>query len=405
MEILSYKDFYEEPVKRDAPVSEELTKDCYNVFACRHKFCREWCPDYVEERNESYTSYGVHTSTLALARGNASLPEMKNEFIHCLECGQCELKCPNTMFGGDFYHYATTTVDLVRKMRRDLHAQGIDYDGFDEVQQVIDEHLAHDAGPDEELTSWAAGLDLPFAGETMMFVDYYNAFQTREVPIAAAKTLKAAGVEFGILKHPHVTTGELYETDEDKWVEAAKKNVADLKAAGAKTVILVNPHEYSYFIKEYPRYCGTLPFEVVYITDYVNDLIKADKIAFVKPYNKNVTYHDPCSLNKLCGNYQAPREIIAALPGTHADVEKPILQWKYCCGNGVSGAFRKALPDVAYKIGVRRLRHANDVGAEVLLLACPHCKDMFAETKTKSGINIEPVHILEVVAYCMGIEV
>ena len=405
MEILSYKDFYEEPVKKDAPVSEELTKDCYNVFACRHKFCREWCPDSVEERNESYTSYGVHTSTLALARGNASLPEMKNEFIHCLEGGQCELKCPNTMFGGDFYHYATTPVDLVRKMRRDLHAQGIDYDGFDEVQQVIDEHLAHDAGPDEELTSWAAGLDLPFAGETMMFVDYYNAFQTREVPITAAKILKAAGVEFGILKHPHVTTGELYETDEDKWVEAAKKNVADLKAAGAKTVILVNPHEYSYFIKEYPRYCGTLPFEVVYITDYVNDLIKADKIAFVKPYNKNVTYHDPCSLNKLCGNYQAPREIIAALPGTHADIEKPILQWKYCCGNGVSGAFRKALPDIAYKIGVRRLRHANDVGAEVLLLACPHCKDMFAETKTKSGINIEPVHILEVVAYCMGIEV
>lgn len=122
MEILSYKKFYDEPVKKDAPISDELTKDCYNVFACRHKFCREWCPDYVEERNESYTSYGVHTSTLAFARGNASLPEMKNEFIHCLECGQCELKCPNTMFGGDFYHYATTTVDLVRKMRRDLHA-------------------------------------------------------------------------------------------------------------------------------------------------------------------------------------------------------------------------------------------------------------------------------------------
>ena len=70
-----------------------------------------------------------------------------------------------------------------------------------------------------------------------------------------------------------------------------------------------------------------------------------------------------------------------------------------------TGAFRKALPDVSYKIGVRRLKHANDVGAEVLLVACPHCKDMFAETKTKSGINIEPVHILEVVAYCMGIEV
>jgi len=41
MEILSYKEFYDEPVKKDAPISDELTKDCYNVFACRHKFCRE----------------------------------------------------------------------------------------------------------------------------------------------------------------------------------------------------------------------------------------------------------------------------------------------------------------------------------------------------------------------------
>ena len=226
---------------------------------------------------------------------------------------------------------------------------------------------------------------------------------------AGEKFLKAnakkAGVKFGILKHPHITTGELYETDEDAWVDAAKKNVEALKEAGAKTVIIVNPHEYSYFIKEYPRYVGELPFDVVFITDYVNDLIKAGTIKFVKPYNKKVTFHDPCSLNKLCGNYKAPREIIAALPGTHAEIEDPVLQWKYCCGNGVSSAFRKALPDVSYKIGVRRLKHANDVGAEVLLVACPHCKDMFAETKTKSGINIEPVHILEVVAYCMGIEV
>jgi len=168
-------------------------------------------------------------------------------------------------------------------------------------------------------------------------------------------------------------------------------------------VILVNPHEYSYFVKEYPRYVGTLPFEVVFITDFVNDLIKAGKISFTEEYNKKVTFHDPCSLNKLCGNFQAPREIIAALPGAVAEIEEPVIQWKYCCGNGVSSAFRKALPDVAYKVSTTRLRHANDVGAEVLLVACPHCKDMFTEAKVKAGINIEPVHILEVVAEAMGI--
>jgi Fe-S oxidoreductase len=308
------------------------------------------------------------------------------------------------MFGGDFYRYSTTTVDLVRKMRRDLYAEGIKYEGFEEVQKVIDEHVMHDKGPDADLTSWAEGLNLPRKGENILFVDYYNAFQTREVPIAAAKILKAANVNFAILDHPAVTTGELYETDENAWVEAAKRNIKALQDAGAKTVILVNPHEFSYFVKEYPRYVGTLPFKVVFITDFVNDLIKAGKITFKKEYNKKVTFHDPCSLNKLCGIFEAPREIIAALPGAEAEIEDAVIQWKYCCGNGVSTAFRKALPDAAYRVSTTRLRRANDVGAEVLLVACPHCKDMFTEAKVKSGINIEPIHILEAVAEAMGIE-
>ena len=65
MEILSYKKFYEDPVKKGEKVDDELSKDCYNVFACRHKFCREWCPDYVEEGNESYTSYILHVVRLS----------------------------------------------------------------------------------------------------------------------------------------------------------------------------------------------------------------------------------------------------------------------------------------------------------------------------------------------------
>ena len=77
---------------------------------------------------------------------------------------------------------------------------------------------------------------------TDMYVDYYNAFQTREVPIAAAKILKAAGAAPAILDHPAITTGELLDTDLDAWLDGAKRNVEALKAAGAKKVILVNPH-------------------------------------------------------------------------------------------------------------------------------------------------------------------
>src|ERR1035437_5005333 len=116
---LSFKPFYEERIE-GTRIPVPLIKDCYAVFACRHKFCREVCPVYQDDRDESHTSYGFHTSLLAISQGMGELSDVSELVTNCLECGACELRCPNTLFGGDFYGASTTTVDLVRKVRRDL---------------------------------------------------------------------------------------------------------------------------------------------------------------------------------------------------------------------------------------------------------------------------------------------
>ena len=121
---LSKKEFYAEPLAKATGISEEFVKEAYLVFACRHKFCRDICPNYDLTRQESHTSYGFHTAILAVSRGVGDLGELLDDFSYCLECGACELRCPNTSMGGDFYRRSTTTVDLVRKVRRDLVADG-----------------------------------------------------------------------------------------------------------------------------------------------------------------------------------------------------------------------------------------------------------------------------------------
>lgn len=403
-ELISYKEFYQQSLKENESISEEMVKDCFAVFACRHKFCREVCPVYAEERNESYGSYGFHTALLSVARGVTNLAELANSFTYCLECGACELRCPTTLFAGDFYKATTTTVDLVRKVRRDLVAQGIYYDGYDLVKETITEYLARDQGPVDNLTSWARDLDLPKKGQIVMFVDYFNAFQTTEVPRLTAMVLQKAGIRPAILEHPAVTTGELLETDLPSWLEHARRNIAELQRAGAQTVVFINPHDYSYFVKEYPKYLGSLPFKVVYITDFLVELITQGKIKFREEYKIKVGYHDPCSLNKLTGVWQSPRQIIKAIPGIEYEIEDNVTQWNFCCGNGVSTAFRKIHPDISYRIGMSRLRLAQDQDCEQLLLACPHCKDQLIEVKVKSGLQTEPVHIIEAVAKTMGIE-
>lgn len=305
-EILNYKDFYDIPLRENEQVVEQMVKDCYAVFACRHKFCREVCPVYAEGRNEAYGSYAFHTAILAVSRGLSKLSSIANDFTNCLECGACENRCPNTLFAGDFYKATTTLVDLVRKVRRDTVSQGIYFEGYELVKETIEEHLAHDDGPADNFTSWARDLNIPAKAQTVLFVDYFNTFQTSEVPRLAAQVLQKAGVKFAALDHPAVTTGELLDTDLPKWLEHARRNISQLESAGAKTVIMINPHEYSYFVKDYPRYLGTLPFKVVFITDYLVELIGRGKIKFTDAYKAKVGYHDPCSLNKLTGNCSHP---------------------------------------------------------------------------------------------------
>lgn len=400
---LSAKPFYEEQIKGTI-IPLPIVRDCYAVYACRHKFCREVCPVYQEDRNESHTSYGFHAALLAISQGMGELGEMKETVTNCLECGACEVRCPNTLFAGDFYGTSTTTVDLVRKVRRDLVASGIPFEKYEEVKAIVDKYLGYYYGPVADLTKWAEGLDLKIGGETILFVDYFDAFETTDVPRNAAKIMRSAGVDFGILERPGATLGELLDISLDTFVEMAAHNVQALKEAGAKKVVIVNPHDYTYFTRDYTQYLGELPFEVVFFTDFLYDLLKTGELKLSSEATRAVvSYHDPCTLNKICGINESPRELIRALPGIEFIDVSPVDQWAFCCGKGNS-SFKVLHPDVSYKIGAKRLQAAADLGAQQLVLACPHCKDQLTDVGARAGVPIESVHILTLVAKAMGLD-
>jgi Fe-S oxidoreductase len=401
-EYISKKEFYSVQLCDEKPVSTEMRRDCYAVFACRHKFCRDVCPVYLEMRDESATSYGFHTSILGIAEGYGVLSDLIDSITLCLECGACELRCPNTLYTGDFYGQTTTLVDLVKKVRRDLIAQGTPPTNWEDVDKYIQEDLAREKGPAAEITKWAADFSLPNKGETMLFVDYFNAFQTTDVPRNVVKILTSAGIKFGILEKPLPTMGELNESDFISWLEFGKKNIAALESAGAKKVIVANPHDYVFFVREYPKFIS-VPFEVVFITDFLWQLYQEGKIKFKNEVNLKATYHDPCTINKHTLAWEAPRNLIDELPGIKCVADSHVSQWDYCCGNGLN-SFKRLLPDVSYKVGMKRLSQAEEVEAEHLILACPHCLDQFTEVQTKSGSTIQPVHLLDLIVTAMGLE-
>ena len=86
---------------------------------------------------------------------------------------------------------------------------------------------------------------------------------------------------------------------------------------------------------------------------------------------KKVTYHDPCHLGRASGVYDDPRFIMEAIPGLEL-IEMPRnREYSRCCGAG--GGLKSGYPDIQNKMAQRRVKEAEETGAEELVSACPFC--------------------------------
>ncbi len=401
----TYKPWLDMPWSDDR-IPEEVAVDCYATFACRHKFCREVCPVYQETGNESHSSYGFHVALLSVARGFEKLHNLGDTFTYCLQCGACQLRCPTTLFTGDFYKITNEHNVLVTKARSEILRLGFKFRNSDKLVESL-KKVASDVDAGKlPLSEWAKDLMLPKSGEDILFVDYYMATQYTNILRLITKILKQAGVNFGIIENPKPVF--TYELDYlgDKGVEYAKMNIKLLKEAGAKRIITPDPHVYVALTKEYPRLLHEdLPFEVVFITDFIASLIKDGKLTPKNPVERKVTYHDSCMLNKLSAIWESPREILKSIPGLELIDEDHVLQWYYCCGNGASeiGTFKLIHEDLAYRIGSKRLKRALEIGAKTIAVSCPHCNEQFSDVKIKAKIDIEITDVVELLATSLGI--
>ncbi len=158
----------------------------------------------------------------------------------------------------------------------------------------------------------------------------------------------------------------------------AEHNVADWRAAGARRIIAIDPHDYIAFTEDYPDYFGDdYDFEIVYITELVAELINDGKLDLTNPIDRTVTYHDPCRLNKRKGIWESPRIILGAIPGiTFRDVDR-VTQWSYCSGAG--GGFAIERPEIAEEISRRRMERAAELDVDTLVSACVWSERPLAE--------------------------
>jgi Fe-S oxidoreductase len=100
------------------------------------------------------------------------------------------------------------------------------------------------------------------------------------------------------------------------------------------------------------------------------------------------------------GVFDAPRQVIRALPGVRFVEMHRIREYAYCCGGG--GGVPEAHPNVARSAAFQRLEEARDVGAETLVTACQHCRHNF--TRWDEGASIPVVDLVDLVYQAAGLE-
>lgn len=401
-----------EPVPLPDPTTrafvEQWRNASYNCYSSGHKFCREVCPVMQVTRNESWTPTAFHANVIALEQGQLEVADIAADYVNCTQCGACELRCPNTLFTGDFYRFRTRTVDVVKAIRALAVDQGIHQPGWQTWNartntQTHEPVLGETDVSQETVRDWADGLDLPIGGETVLFVDCEAAFYRTAVPRAVAQLLIKAGYEFGLMGEQWCCGGPAAEMG---YVDQAKRfaqhNLDNWRATGTKRVLVLDPHDYITFTEDYPNYFGdAYDIEVVLVVELLAELIKNGRLTPTVPVERTITYHDPCRLNKRKGIWQEPREILRSIPGlTFNDVDR-VTQWSYCSGGG--GGLPVEKPELTAAISERRLTKAAETGADLLVSACPWSERPLSAAGDAKDIDVIDIH--ELLAESVGIEV
>jgi heterodisulfide reductase subunit D len=184
-------------------------------------------------------------------------------------------------------------------------------------------------------------------------------------------------------------------------IESAKAQAERVKKAftdaGAERIVVSCPGCFNTLKTDFPERFGIELPEVIHIVEYTAELVRNGDLDFRgSGENRKVTYHDPCHLGRELGIYDAPREILEAIPGIELVEMETIREAALCCGSG--GGVRSYDPDLSKQIGADRIRQALETGADVIATACPFCVNNLEAGARLEASSIGVADIVDLIA-------
>ena len=394
-------------------VDDFTWKDLLDSFSCTEcGRCQNACPAAATGKplNPRKVVHAIKANLLANARRlkNGERPQIpligetgegassEESLWSCTTCGACQEACPVLI----------EQMPKIVKMRRHLVEMEARFPA--ELHSLF-ENIEGRSNPwgiaPPERGKWSSQLEVkPFeAGKTeyLFYVGCAGAFDSRskQVTVALAAILDAAGVSWGILGRDEKCCGDSLRRlgNEFAFDKLARENVQLFKERGVTKVITHCPHCFSTLKNDYRQY--GLELEVIHHSELINRLLKEGKLKL----NREVTglgtilFHDSCYLGRHNDIYQAPREVIATVTGRPPSEFSRNLNSSFCCG---AGGGRMWLEEQSgTRINRERAKEALRAKPDTVCVSCPFCMTMFGDAfKDEGAGEIRVKDIAEVVA-------
>ena len=365
----------EEELKKPSEFTQlpaELSKFWDLTLCIKCSICYSACPAAIDEKFLGPASLTANYRFIADPRDQGCpgrLKPMADNVWLCTQCNSCTLFCPKLV------GCANAIVDEHSLL---VEAGSIPKTVVDVLERVSKYHNPMGTHQSKRM-DWAKDLNVKTYPETtkadvLFFVccsDVYD-IRNQEVARNMVQVFNQLGVNFATLGSEEWCCGDhmLRLGEKGLFEELAAHNIDMFKKLGAEKIVTLSPHCYNTFKNDKP-YSGE-KLNVQHYTQFLADALKQGKIKLTKPVKRKVAYHDPCFLGKRNDVYDAPRQILKAIPGLELVEMKRNKQSSFCCGGGAGRVWTEdAQPEK--RPCVNRIREALDLGVDTVAVACPFC--------------------------------
>ena len=382
------------------------------------------CPSIGRYNFHAYSGGGRLGLGVAMLDKEIGLSEKLLEVVYnCQMCGACDVSCK--------YAMDMEVLEPINEMRIECVEQGRTLPVFEKIMASLRKKgVTPVAGGSRG--DWLDGLHVRDCTKEKVDVIYHVGCRTRldrgmwNVARATLSLIQNTGVSVGIAGARETCCGgRAYEIGyKADFLTQAKKNMATIRASGAKTLVTGCAECYHAFKVLYDRFGLTQGLEVLHSTEYLARSIGEGTLKPRKKVDLSVTYHDPCHLGRLgepyvhwhgkqipghirlfdppkefrrgtFGVYEPPRTVLRAVPGLSLTEMDRIKEYAWCCGAG--GGVRESNQEFASWTAQERVREAEATGAEAIVSACPGCEKSLKEAVRGRKSRLKVYDVVELV--------